>query len=134
MIRAYLSGASKALSDNGASWRENMEYWLKQYDLTAFNPNKHYDYKKQYPSTTKECMTLYLEHLKRCDIVIVNLDNTDKSVGTGAEIGYALALNKPIYGFKSDMYNETIYDWIAESCWKIFNSEIEVAEYIAIHY
>ncbi len=134
MIKVYLSGASKVLNDNGASWRSDMQYWLEQYDLKVFNPNEHYDYKKLYPDTTKECMNLYLEQVKRCDIIVVNLDNTDKSVGTGVEIGYALAFNKPIYGFKSGMYNETIYDWIKESCWKIFNSEIETAEYIALHY
>ena len=33
MIKVYLSGASKVLNDNGASWRSDMQYWLEQYDL-----------------------------------------------------------------------------------------------------
>lgn len=40
--------------------------------------------------------------IKECDLVIANLDGADVDSGTAAEIGYATALGKPIFGYRGD--------------------------------
>lgn len=40
--------------------------------------------------------------IKECDIVIATLDGSDVDSGTAAEIGYAAALGKPIFGYRGD--------------------------------
>ena len=65
------------------------------------------------------------------DLVIVNLDNSDKSVGTGMELMLAHELNKPIIAFND---NETTYPWSKELCDVVLLNEDEVVDYIKNYY
>ena len=67
--------------------------------LVAFNPNDHFAYEKNNPNNEKLVMDFFLHRLSNSGIVVVNLNNSDKSVGTGIEFGMALAQNKFIIGF-----------------------------------
>jgi nucleoside 2-deoxyribosyltransferase len=40
--------------------------------------------------------------IDRCDILVAVLDGTDVDSGTAAEIGYAFARNKRVFGYRSD--------------------------------
>lgn len=42
------------------------------------------------------------EAIDRCDWVVANLDGVDVDSGTAAEIGYAFAKGKRIYGYRGD--------------------------------
>lgn len=42
------------------------------------------------------------EAIRQCDILIAILDGTDVDSGTAAEVGYAFALNKKIFGYRGD--------------------------------
>lgn len=128
MIKVYLSGASKCEKDEGYEWRKAAEEYLSTYRI--FNPNEHYNYSTLIPESNKECMRLFLHHLDDSQIVLVNLDNSNASVGTGIEIGYALANNKVIIGFGV----KNIYGWIVEACDYVANTLAEAAEYITLHY
>lgn len=43
------------------------------------------------------------EMIRASDLVVAILDGSDVDSGTAAEIGYAVALNKPVIGIRSDM-------------------------------
>ena len=54
----------------------------------------------------------YKEVFLKSDVVLVNLNYSDSSVGTGMEISLANELKIPIIGFG----NEEIYDWVIDCC------------------
>lgn len=102
----YLAGAITGLSGTEAlGWREDLTPYLLEYGFTSLNPLR-----------GQEDGVKNLEHIpadfdggvvgvKRdladidmCDALIVNLDSVETSVGTNAEIGYAYAKNKFIFG------------------------------------
>lgn len=127
MTKIYLSGASKNIADEGQGWRDKAEELL---DCEVFNPNKHYNYSTLVPSSDKACMSLFFYHLATSDIILVNLDDTDKSVGTGFELGFALSHSKQIIGFG----NKNTYGWAVEACDYVADDLEAAAEYIRIHY
>jgi len=45
------------------------------------------------------------QNIRECDIMLAILDGLDMDSGTCAEIGFAYALRKPIYGYRSDFRN-----------------------------
>ena len=78
-----------------------------------------------------------LKQLKNSDIVLVNLDSIDMSIGTAQEIFYAYLLNIPIIGFIEDEESTYIHPWIKEEVDKIFvgeNSKDDAVDYIKVYY
>lgn len=68
-----------------------------------------------------------LSQIKACDIMIVNFDaNIEESYGTIAEIGYAFANNKIIYG----VGNRNKDLWFVQSMCKMFNDIDELRIYL----
>ena len=128
----YLSGASKHREDEGKAWTQAAEQLLLPVieHLDFFVPQIHFDYTFRKPPTEKACLTLFTSKIKECDIVLLNLNHTDKSVGSGYEIGYAKALGKVVIGFG----NEEIYGWLSESCDYIGEDLEDAIQYILIHY
>lgn len=70
--------------------------------------------------------------LKKSDVLLVNLDHSDCSVGTGMEVQYALYNNIPIIAFGEEP--ETWYKWIEISAAIIFEDVDEALEYISSSY
>ena len=67
----------------------------------------------------------------KSDLVIVNLNNSNSSVGTGQELEHARMKGIPIVGYGT----ENIYLWESEEdCDVVFNTEEECVEYVLDYY
>lgn len=130
IIKVFLSGAIKHVNDYGESWRYTAEETLKDNSIKVFSPNKFYNYNDKSSFTIKECRKLFFNQLRKSDIVLVNLNYSDSSVGTGMEISLANELKIPVVGFG----NIETYDWIVDCCDVILNSLEEALDYIKSMY
>lgn len=132
-LKVYLSGASKCLEDMGNTWRQKCEDFVEEYgfDMRIYNPNTYFNYKDMPPDTTKQCMECLLHHVKTSDVILCNLEHTDKSSGTCIELGYAKALGIPIIGFGKRI---GVYEWAEEMCDHIVIDMIDALTYIYSYY
>lgn len=129
----YLAGSCKNVSvEERNGWRNNICDMLdaNSENLKAFNPNIHFSYEKNNPNNEKLVMDFFLHRLSECDIVVFNLNNSDKSVGTGIEFGKALAENKFIIGFG----NENVYEYMRDKCSVVLEDVDEVVDFLAEHF
>lgn len=131
-MKVYLSGAIKNVDANiSDTWREICETMLHDMNsIDVFNPSKHYNYNDHHPESERACRKLYMNNLKKCDVVLVNLDFSEVSCGTNYELGYANALGLPIVGFGTSH----IYSWAKDVCDVVLGDMIEAVEYIITHY
>ena len=142
--KVYLSGAigcyERSKSNYHKLWREDVDKKLRYSGFPCFDPTKFYsynDYNDLSHITEKEVMRYELNQLRRSDIVLVNLDSVDDSIGTAQEILYAYLLSIPIIGFIEDEESTYIHPWIKEEVDKIFvgeNSKDEAVDYIRTYY
>lgn len=132
-IEVYLAGSCKNVSiEERNLWRTFIMECLENgsQHLIAFNPNIHFSYEKNNPNNEKLVMDFFLHRLSKCEIVVFNLNNSDKSVGTGIEFGKALAENKFIIGFG----NTNVYEYMRDKCSVVFNDVDEVAVFLLEHW
>lgn len=132
-IEVYLAGSCKNVSvEERNKWRDFLVETLENRSnhLIAFNPNGHFAYEKNNPNNEKLVMDFFLHRLSNCEIVVVNLNNSDKSVGTGIEFGMALAQNKFIIGFG----DTNVYEYMREKCSVVFSDVDEVAVFLLEHW
>jgi hypothetical protein len=87
-----------------------------------FNPNDFYNYWDKKPQTDKECLKLFTKELEWSDMVLVNLNGSDQSVGTGIEVAWAHKSEPPaasIIGFY-DPEVGGVYPWLEELCDRVY--------------
>lgn len=130
-INVYLSGAIKNVGHEFQDWRG----YCSDSILSGFyphlhiiDPNNFFNYTDKQPKTDKQCMDLFMYLLKKCDVLLVNLDNSNCSVGTGMEVQYALCNDIPIIAFGNKP--ETWYKWVEISAAVILADVEEALEYI----
>lgn len=136
-ITCYLAGACKNVEDEGREWREKITKMLeqaaewKEVHIKVINPVEYFSYSETKHKTHKQVKNFYMNKIKKCDFVICNLDDSDKSVGTGQEVQYAICNEIPVIGFGKS----NIYPWIAEvDCDAVFDSMHEAVDYIRDYY
>lgn len=130
-INVYLSGAIKNMDAEFQDWREHCsDFILSGFypHLNIIDPNKFFNYTDKQSKTDKQCMDLFMYLLKKSDVLLVNLDNSNCSVGTGMEVEYALCNNIPIIAFGNKP--ETWYKWVEISAAVILEDVEEALEYI----
>lgn len=95
--------------------------------------NQEYDYKhfisldKQMDKLiNKQVKQFYLSRIRKCDLVLVNLEHTNTSIGTAQELQFAVDNHIPIIGFND--YDS--YEWLPEDCDVIFKGINEAIDYI----
>lgn len=72
-----------------------------------------------------------MNKISKCDMVIVNLNDSDSSVGTAQEIQFAVDHDIPVIGFG----NNNTYSWISEvDCQVAFNTMTETVDYVRDFY
>ena len=132
MTEIYLSGACANISiEERNSWREETELELNGCkNIKVFNPNKHFSYDKTPNAPSKLVMDYFLSVVKRCELVIVNLNNSASSCGTAFEVQKAVDERKFIIGFG----DENVYDYTRDCCSIVFDTLGEVIEFIYEHY
>lgn len=74
---------------------------------------------------------LGLNYVKNSDIIIVNLDKADSSVGTIMELATAHNCGKPIIGYGKF---EGHHPWIQEVIWRTEDSLEDVVYYISRYF
>lgn len=96
----YLAGSMEALSKEEASkWRKDVKEWFDENNFKCVDPTIYYEYGEQYHTNDFEVMRFDLHKVKTADVILVNLNNIRKSIGTCDEIMYAYLNNIPIVGF-----------------------------------
>lgn len=107
MITVYLAGAMSGFHESGeyhkaTEWRDYTRDCFAESNIRVFDPThnslRHFTY-----STDLNRGVIHQNHayLKKCDIVLVNLERLDDSVGSVWEISMAWADHKPVIGFGS---------------------------------
>lgn len=127
--KVYLAGSCRNVSvEERNFWRDYITTSLinNSKHLVAFNPNDHFSYEKNDPNDEKLVMDFFLNRLSKCSVMVVNLNSSNKSVGTGIEFGYALANNIFIIGYGT----EDVYGYMKEKCSVVFKEVDEVAEFL----
>ena len=137
MVKIYLAGACKNVPNEGKEWRENAENMLLQVadwcnkKIKIVNPVKYFSYSENKYKSQKQVKEFFINKISKCDLVLVNLDDTDSSVGTGQETQAARMMHIPVIGFGT----KNIYPWIQEvDCEVSFDFLHEAVDYIRDYY
>lgn len=119
--KIYLSGAMEAYqgTTKAEDWREYCQDFFDNYteNFEAFSPTDYYKYGHKYHKSEREVFNYDLYHTKNSDIVLVNLNDVRKSIGTCIEVYEAHRSGIPIIGFMDDELPvdemiKTIHPWI----------------------
>ena len=136
-VKVYLAGSCFNEPDGGREWRKNATKLLTQAaewcdsKCEVINPINYFSYDEHKHKTNKQVKRFFLNQIRRCDLVLVNLKNTASSCGTAQETQFAMDNNIPIIGFD----DENSYPWISEvDCDVVFNNLIEAVDYIRDYY
>ena len=128
----YLAGPSKCEKDEGQSWRKKLtnDWGIAEEDYTFFNPLDYFRYSENWHQSDKQVKQYFLSRLKNCDVMLVNLENTESSCGTCQEVQYAVDHEIPVIGFGK----QNIYNWLLVDCQCVFDTVEEAMEYIIDYY
>ena len=136
-LTVYLAGKCRGLEDEGTSWRNEIAVKLQTVaewtnsDIRVIDPTKYFSYNENKHKSNKQVKEFFLDKISQCDLVIVNLDDSDSSVGTAQECQFAVDNKIPIVGFGT----KNMYEWIAEvDCQVVFDSMHEVVDYVRDYY
>lgn len=136
-LTVYLAGACKHVEDEGRAWREDITTKLnvvaewKNKNINVINPLSYFSYNENKQKSQKQVKGFYLNKISKCDLLIVNLNDSDSSIGTAQEVQFAVDHNIPVIGYGI----QNIYPWIAEvDCQVVFDSMHEVVDYVRDYY
>ena len=136
-LQIYLAGACKHLPDEGSEWRDRAAKMLEQaaewqqINLKIINPLDYFSYAENKHKSHKQVKSFYMNKILKSDVVLLSLNDSDKSVGSGQEVQYAICNNIPVIGFGK----ENVYPWLAEvDCEVVFDTMTEAIDYIRDYY
>lgn len=136
IVRIYLAGPCKHLADEGKEWREKAATMLNQAAedvgtaVKVINPVDYFSYSENKHQSDKQVKKYYMDQIKHCRLVLVNLESTELSPGTAQELQYAVDNNVQIIGF-GEKY---IYPWLLVDCQAVFPSIHTAIDYIRDYY
>lgn len=139
MIKIYTAGKMLGLTyQEQMDWRYKIENMIenKTDQLIKFiHPPLVYNYIEPSHKTEQEVMNWDLSHLKDCDIVIVNLEEIESSIGTIFEMAAANELNhsghKHIYIVGFGHTDKSLHPWIELSLHRKEDTLEDAADYVA---
>ena len=131
----YLAGAisyfyNTKQKERATKWRNKAKEYLGQFDIKCFNPCDEPADCWQYPQGGLIKQNYF--YLKNCDIVLVNLDMINDSIGTIWELSMAWRDHKPIIAFGTTPWLNRPH--MLSLIDVKFNSLDEALEYIADMY
>lgn len=93
-----------ASTNKAEEWRRYVkDFFEKNTDnYRVINPTDYYQYGKNYHKTDKEVFRFDLRKVSNSDIVLVNLNDIRKSIGSCIEIYESYKNNIPVIGFLDD--------------------------------
>ena len=119
-------------------WRTKIEVSVKlEYDgdnrIKFIHPPLFFNYENHNHKTEKEIFEWEMKQLHDSDIVIVNFDGIDSTIGSHMELGAVQGINRfgdrYIYVVGLGEEND-LHPWIKESCIRIEKSYSDLARYI----
>lgn len=135
--KIYLAGACKNIPDEGAAWREQATVILNQAaewkdsKVIVVNPLDYFTYAENKQRSHKQVKNFYLNQIRKCDVILVNLAQTNSSPGTAQEVQFAVDNDIPVIGFGTS----EVYPWISDvDCDVTFESITEAINYIRDYY
>lgn len=134
-LNIYLSGATKHVDEDFQNWRSKcFEFIFDGFytNINFINPIGYFDYTHHPPKTEKQCLDLFMWMVEKSDLVLINLDDSDKSIGTGMEVEHAYCHNIPIIAFGKN--KDTWYNWIETRASAVFDILGDAIEYINDYY
>lgn len=119
-------------------WRKSLEAFARdKYDgsdkIKFIHPPLYFNYEHMMHKTEREILDWEMMQLHECDIVVVNLEGIDSTVGSHMELGAVQGINrfgdKYIYvvGIGED---NNLHPWIKETCNRIESNYSDAATYI----
>lgn len=137
-LKIYLAGACKGLVDSGITWRINAledfaaaERYLDHIRYKLYDPTEYFPRDGSKNMNSKQTKAFYTKYLiSKCDLILVNLNDTENSVGTGQELQYAVDREIPIIGFGK----KNVYEWLPDDCDVVFETIEEAIDYIINFY
>lgn len=137
-MKIYLAGACKGLPDLGATWRSDAlesfalaEKYLDYVKYKLYDPTEYFPRDASKNVSSKQVKAFYTKHLiANCNLILVNLNDTENSVGTGQELQYAVDKEIPIIGFGK----KNVYEWLPDDCDVVFDTMTEAIDYIINFY
>lgn len=139
IFKIYTVGKMKGISfAEQMEWRLRIESLIKSRTdktVTFIHPPFFYNYEQKDYNSEREIKEWELNQVKQCNILIVNLDDINNSVGSHFEISTAEAVNsmgnKYIYIIGVGKSKEPINPWIELSLFRNENKFEDAATYIA---
>ena len=132
-LNIYLSGCVRNTYGEFQDWRDKCFDYAQYYNNLHFiDPIKVFNYTDKKPKTNKQCLDLFMYMIEKSNILLINLDYTDSSCGSLAEIEHAYCCRIPIIGFGKNKM--TWYNWAEARCSIIFEDLEEAIAYISNTY
>lgn len=132
-----MSGLSYELMNE---WRVELKKLLMEsaenYDVKVkvINPVSYYNFMNPRHHSEKEVMEFDLNYIRKSDIVIVNLDGLNTSIGTCIELYEANKNNIPVIAFGKIETYTNLHPWIKEYISRVDWTKEGLVEYITDFY
>lgn len=140
-IKIYEAGKMSGLSlKDMNTWRKNIKSLLEHYatyssvNLTVVNPVDFYNFEEKRHQNEREVMMFDLSHVKTSDIVVVNLDGLNTSIGTCIELYEAYKRDIPVVALGTQEMYQSLHPWIKEYITRVEETDEEVVSYIRDFY
>ena len=130
-LKVYLSGCTKHAEENFQSWRTHCKtltlngYYTK---IDFIDPISFFNYTNKQPKTDKQCLDLFMWLVEQSDVLLINLDYSDKSCGSCMEVEHAYCRNIPIIAFGEKP--KTWYNWAETRSTAVFENLDQAIDYI----
>jgi len=137
-FKIYTCGAMRGRSlEKSMEWRKSIAKKIEELSIRNIlfvHPPLYYNYDFENHKSEREVMEWELSQVASSDIVIVNNDGLDTSVGSLVEMGAIQAIN--MFGQKHIFVvglgkEDEFHPWIKEMCLRIEENESDLAEFIA---
>lgn len=134
-MEIYLAGAMACYgneSDEAKKWREKAKEYFFRWGESCriISPVDYYSISSDDSKNPSEVMRFDLRKVREADLVLVNLKDLDKSLGTSDEIFYAYMRGIPVIGFletedvlSEEKVQEIVHPWKYEQIDRIETGE-----------
>lgn len=140
-FKIYLAGKMSGLSfEKSNEWRRKLKSLIfgrafySQIHPIVVNPNDFYNFKATTHKSEREVMQYDLNHVRNSDIIVVNLDGINTSIGTAMELYAAAQLNIPVLAWGTSEEWENTHPWLKECISRVESDTDDLCDYIFEYY
>ncbi len=140
-LTIYLAGKMSGLSDSEMrQWRNLLKSELEKYsDMANYKTNvvspcDYFNFNEQRYKNEQEIMKFDLSLVKNSDIVIVNTNGLNSSIGSIIEVYEAWKNDIPVIAYDENGDYKTIHSWLKCCITRADSCVIDICEYIKDFY